>query len=260
MKERLIWTDQFDGEGISRNPMLESHSHDHYELSFVIKGNLTVLFDSRNYKFTDNCVILSPPNTAHHIIVSQGRYFRYNLYFYKAALDTVLGYDKKLAEIFQPGGQALLLQEQTVARIRSAIELLIEETRNENKSLLLGFILNTISQQCGSATAEQPKSCIDDAMRIILNEYPQKLISSEIASRCFVSRTKLMTEFKKKTGYTLLEYITFVRLAHAKEMLLSGNNVYETAIQCGFVNAANFTRVFKKQTGLTPKEYQKGNN
>lgn len=258
MEKALIWTDQFDGDSISRNPMLESHSHNFYELSFVIKGDLTVLFERKNYKFSGSCAILSPPNAAHHMLVDKGRYFRYNIYFYKAALDAVLNHSGRVNDLFQTDGCAIALTEQAVRRIQFTVELLIGEQSSENRALLLGFILNVIAaERKDPSSSELPASYIEDVMRIILNEYPTKLLASELAARCFVSRTKLMTDFKKKTGNTLLEYITFVRLEHAKDALSSGKSIYETAMYCGFVNAANFTKVFKKYFGIPPREYRK---
>lgn len=253
----MIRADKYDGDCGSSSPMLESHSHDYYELSFVIEGDLTILFDRRHYAFKGNCVILSPPKAAHHIIVGESRYFRYNIYFFKAAFGAELGWADKLEDLFVPGGCAVSLSADAVSRIQSAATLMIAEEKDENKVLLLRFILNVIASERGkSAPGELPASYIDNVMRIVLNEYSSKLLAADLARRCFIGRTKLMTDFKNKTGKTLLEYITFVRLEHAKDALRAGKSVYETAVVCGFVNAANFTRVFKNTLGITPREYK----
>lgn len=63
--------------------------------------------------------------------------------------------------------------------------------------------------------------------------------------------------FKKKTGNTINEYATFVRLKLAKEMLISGKSISEIATACGFVNAGNFTRLFRKYFDTFPKDYRK---
>ena len=47
-EEKIVWTDFFDGDRKGRN-IFESHSHDHYELSLVVCGEVTVLFDDKKY-------------------------------------------------------------------------------------------------------------------------------------------------------------------------------------------------------------------
>lgn len=257
LKENAIWTDVFDGDKKGRN-MLESHSHPHFELSFVVCGNITVLFDEKKYSARGNCVILSPPKTNHHIMVEPGRYFRHNIYFWDSLLESLPGYDHKLKQVFEEGGSVVFLTEKGTERLCRIFELIADEESDEGRSLLLALIIGVVFNEAGSDQryGRQKESYIDDVLRVILKEYGEKLIADELAARFFVSRTKLMTDFKAKTGKTLVEQITFVRVEQAKAALNGGEGIFDTAISCGFVNASNFSRVFKRYTGMTPKEYQ----
>ncbi len=255
--DKSIWYDVFNGKRTCKSKMLESHSHDYYELSCVFTGELNVLYEERKYSFTNNCLILTPPNTSHHIMVSEGEYYRYNIYFYKSALDKLLGYSVKLDNVFLQGGAAIGLSAAEGLRIRKIVELLVNDSEEENLKLTLGILLNEILSGKKALQANNSKSYIDDVERLILNEYGNKLIAADLADKFFVSRTKLMTDFKKKTGKTLSEYITFVRLEMAKDHLLTGSGVLTTAVACGFVNSAYFTRIFKKYFNICPKDYKK---
>ena len=253
-----LWCDVFNGEMTKEKRMLESHSHNHYELSCVLKGRVNVIFDNKKFSFINNCFILSPPNTSHNIIVSEGTFYRYNFYFYKSALDKLLGYSVKCDKLFREGGIAFKMQDSTAERINKIGEMFLNETREETKKLLLGIVLTEIiANMDPTATDANRTSYIDDVERIILQAYGSKLLATDLANRFYISRTKLMTDFKKKTGKTLNEYITFVRLEMAKEMLVLGKSIYETAVACRFVNAANFTRIFKKQFNMCPRDYRK---
>jgi len=54
-----------------------------------------------------------------------------------------------------------------------------------------------------------------------------------------------------------VEYITETRIAAAKEMLEQSNlKVYEIAEKLGYESSFYFSKVFKKVTGLSPREYQ----
>lgn len=257
MKEDVVWTDVFDGDPKARS-MLESHNHPYFELSFVISGDITVLFDEKKYQATENCVILSPPETNHHVLVQSGRYFRYNAYFYKSQLEALPQYELKLNKLFAKGGNIVFLTDAATEKILQLFELL-NNSDDEDKNLLLALIIGAVFKEADfeELNGGQKESYIDDVLRVILSEYDKKLVAKDLAARFFVSRTKLMIDFKNKTGKTLVEQITFVRVEQAKVMLSRGVGVYDTAISCGFVNSGNFTRVFKRHTGKTPKEYQK---
>ena len=68
-------------------------------------------------------------------------------------------------------------------------------------------------------------------------------------------------EFSKDTGVKISDYLLKVRMEHAKALLAvadSDQHVYEIAEQIGLGhNPQYFSRLFRKYTGLTPKEYIK---
>lgn len=66
-----------------------------------------------------------------------------------------------------------------------------------------------------------------------------------------------MTGFKKYTGTTLNEYLLRCRLKAAVELLQNGKNEQQTAEECGFTDACNLIRSFKRHFGITPKKYLK---
>lgn len=56
---------------------------------------------------------------------------------------------------------------------------------------------------------------------------------------------------------TVWDYINIKRIDKALSLLANSNeNVLTVATKSGFNNSANFNRIFKKITGLTPKEYR----
>lgn len=74
------------------------------------------------------------------------------------------------------------------------------------------------------------------------------------ANPSYLSRT-----FKKETGQALTEYINLARVKKAKELLAAGDLLtYEVAERVGFHDPAYFSAIFKKYTGISPKEYRSG--
>jgi AraC-like DNA-binding protein len=60
------------------------------------------------------------------------------------------------------------------------------------------------------------------------------------------------------TNKTYYDFLTEIRISHGCRMLVEGNTTIDSiAGDCGFNNASNFYRHFKKITSLTPAAYKK---
>ena len=63
--------------------------------------------------------------------------------------------------------------------------------------------------------------------------------------------------FKLRTGRSLTDYITDIRIGHATRMLVdTTTTIAEIGYSCGFNNLSNFNRIFKKKKGCSPKEFR----
>lgn len=99
-----------------------------------------------------------------------------------------------------------------------------------------------------------------------LNEYfettyhhERKLPNIEmIARKMEVSSRYLTDTLKAETGKTAIEHLHLYLVEEAKTMLLDPSwSISQVAYQLGFEYPQYFSRVFKKKTGLSPKEYQR---
>lgn len=67
----------------------------------------------------------------------------------------------------------------------------------------------------------------------------------------------LSTVFKKETGKTLSEYIREKRVKHALHLLTTTKLQIQTvALHCGIMDVQYFSKIFKRHTGMSPKEYR----
>ena len=95
------------------------------------------------------------------------------------------------------------------------------------------------------------------AKRYIHEHYKEKLTLSDIADYLKISPGYLSTSFSNYMNQTVSDYIARVKIEHAKELIDSGQYlIYEIANQLGFENAYYFSKVFKKVTGISPKNYE----
>jgi AraC-like DNA-binding protein len=64
--------------------------------------------------------------------------------------------------------------------------------------------------------------------------------------------------FKKNIGTSVHQYHLILRMEHAKKNLAAKDfSVAEVASMSGFDDPLYFSRIFKKITGMSPKEFQK---
>ena len=79
-----------------------------------------------------------------------------------------------------------------------------------------------------------------------------------VASDANMSPSYLSFLFKKLNGFTLWDYILSKRVNYARQMLQATEDlILNISLESGFNSLTNFNRVFKRITGLSPKEYRK---
>lgn len=87
------------------------------------------------------------------------------------------------------------------------------------------------------------------------------LTLSELANTLNINASYLSTVFKKETGKTVTGYVNEKRIELAQELLKTTNLQIQTIAQyCGIVDVHYFTRLFKKTTGVSPKQFREENN
>ena len=80
---------------------------------------------------------------------------------------------------------------------------------------------------------------------------------NEVAGQVSLSPSHFSTVFSQETGQTFKEHLTEVRIRRAKELLRSTTlRSFEISYQIGYSDPHYFSYVFRKHTGLSPKEYR----
>ena len=78
---------------------------------------------------------------------------------------------------------------------------------------------------------------------------------ADITREFGISRSLLHIKMKSFANTSMTDYIRRRRMARACELLREGYNVSETAYRTGYSDPNYFTKVFKKEFGITPTEY-----
>jgi|LGVF01.1.fsa_nt_gb two-component system response regulator YesN len=97
-----------------------------------------------------------------------------------------------------------------------------------------------------------------EVIKIIDTSYREEITLEETAKKVNVTPQYLSKLFKSETGKSFKETITEIRVNEAKKLFKSTkSSISEIAYMVGYNDPNYFIRLFKKNTGLTPKEYKK---
>lgn len=92
----------------------------------------------------------------------------------------------------------------------------------------------------------------------INQNYSQDFGLNEMAEMVHMNHAYLSILFKDEVGISFVRYLTQIRMAHAKELLLKGAKVQEVSEAVGYNNYRYFCNIFKKEEGVTPMQFKGG--
>jgi two-component system response regulator YesN len=74
-----------------------------------------------------------------------------------------------------------------------------------------------------------------------------------------ISKNYFCSMFKQETGINFLNYIVQQKIERAKKMLVEENmKVYEVSERLGYSDTTYFSKIFKRNVGVTPQDYKRG--
>lgn len=156
-------------------------------------------------------------------------------------------------EAIRLGVTRFLLKPSNMDELEEAIEVMC---RNLKKKGITG----EGAEESGEKEPEEGASSsfiVKNAMRYIEENYTRKLSLGEVAEKTYVSQWHLSKLLNRHTGQSFSDILNHVRIEHAKELLKDpALRIGDISEQVGFLDLAHFSRVFKKQEGVSANEYR----
>jgi AraC-like DNA-binding protein len=98
---------------------------------------------------------------------------------------------------------------------------------------------------------------VDAIAACVVQRYTQPLTAAEIGRAVGVHPNHAMRAFSQTFGITLWTYVGRLRVAHARHLLATTNRkVTQIGLESGFTSVGRFYDVFRRETGMAPKEYR----
>ncbi|MCD9022542.1 response regulator transcription factor [Cohnella silvisoli] len=121
----------------------------------------------------------------------------------------------------------------------------------------LAGLANTLFDLRGAEQETSTASVIESIQRYIGDSLQGDLSLLQLAETFYFNPSYLSRLYKQATGTNLSDYIIDRRVAAAKELLADKQyKINEIAAKVGVDSVSNFSRYFKKHTGMTPQQYR----
>ncbi|QGQ98416.1 AraC family transcriptional regulator [Paenibacillus psychroresistens] len=254
----------------TRNNVRTLHTHEYYEIHFVVKGTLKHLFaDGKSHVLNVGGLLFIRPDDAHVCLSANEEECHYINIAY--SLNTVFELFKFLGDGFQSKRLldskyppiAHLTQEekrQFLAKFEKIVTLAIHQTaliKTSLRALLIDILVNYYSAFHFNDEPQKP-----DWLLHVYDEMHKKenfiLGSERMVELSEKSHHHLCREFKKHFKATPTSFLNQLRLNYAANMLANSfNSITDIALDLNFNNLSHFHHLFKKQYGVTPAVFRK---
>ncbi|UJF15855.1 AraC family transcriptional regulator [Jeotgalibaca sp. MA1X17-3] len=104
----------------------------------------------------------------------------------------------------------------------------------------------------------QDKQFLEMIFNYIEKNYDHTIILDDITKELNMSKSHMSRTFKKLMRISIIDYMFRYRVLQSKSKLINENvSISEISLKCGFKTTPHYSRMFKKQEGLTPSEYRR---
>ena len=243
------------------------HSHSFYEILYVCSGRLPYLIGAERYRIQPGDVILIPPGVGHQPLRAEDPRTPYRRYVLWVSTEFLNGLGPLLgAEGF--GAPSLLRTTQAnqkiIARRFAAGIREAEEKKPGWQAALYGSTMTLLTMLYRTAADKQTQllqSEGPDLLERILSFVEENLSSpvslEDIACQFYVSQSTVSNLFRQEMGISFHRFLTQRRLIAAKERIAAGEPLESVSAQVGFSDYSAFYRAFKREYGVSPRQYRK---
>ena len=254
----------------SQNPTgTPSHYHEGHEILFVTVGQIRVTVEGQEYIAGPGDLVLLSRFEEHAMQVLTPQYRRYALQLGHEP-SAYTAEDPVLSSVLVNRGGSFRHVVSTAERF-PAFEEVFRQMLLESKdrspmweirlALLQQELLILLYRHAPMlfVTDSSRMAAMVDGIRTGMEQRFQEKMSLEgLAREWHVSASHLAHSFRQITGYAPMEYLTACRLSAAKKYLsTTALPVQEIVDLCGFGDESNFSRLFRRRTGMTPTAFRK---
>ena len=242
------------------------HEHLRIEVNFVQKGTCILHLENESVTFKENELMIISPNIKHAFEAGPEGATLLQLEFLPEIFLN-FGSSNDLSElnpvdIFSQENRLIKIVNNV--RIMRSVQRIVNELNSKkeySQQLVVMYYAELFILICRHMNDIYLPICTNDtlqkAIRHIHLNYQSELSVTDLAIESGVGERYLRKLFSQHLDTSPLDYLNQIRINNSKELLKNTEmSIKEICFNCGFKSPQYFSRVFKKEAGLSPKEFR----
>lgn len=228
--------------------------HDFWEIAYILGGRGFYFLEGHKQEVATGDLILMPPQTRHQEHGGEG------------GVDILfVAFLLKNPELL--GGMKARVIRACPISTTHALHGVLREIKYDdpfNKEMIAALVTSLVvylgrELRRGASVAKDPLDhFIDDSVAYLKKNFSQGIRLKDLCGRYRLNENYFSSAFKRKVGSPPIKFLHALRIEMAKRLLLHGNErMGEIARIVGYEDPLYFSRIFKKTTGLSPKDFRK---
>ena len=247
------------------------HFHNLIEIGYCHYGAGELVIEEDQYRFGAGMVSCIPANFL-HVTKSDTHVRAFWEYLYISPADILKQQGKPMQEtrniIDAVNRSAFFIKVEENPIFVTLIRAIFEEMQNKNAYYreCVGGLAYTLLyeiarfngrgnvQSCGKNNSLQ----LENAIEYVERNYPNNFKIADLANECHMSETHFRRVFQEKMNMTPVEYVNFVRVKKACELIDKTDiSMEDVAEKVGFITPSTFNRNFRRIIGTSPYQWKK---
>lgn len=253
-------------------PKVDLHSHNYYEFYFFLEGDAQMQVEEELFPVRHGDIMLIPPHHPHRPIIrsQETPYRRFVFWISQEYCNHLLQSSPDYAYIMQyveiEKRYIFHTDQISFNMVQSKLLRLLEEMRSQKfgrdaqiavciNDLVLN--LNRLAYEQNTPKRKNPEYLLYQQLEAYIEEHLEEDLSLEtLAKQFYVSKYHIAHIFKDNIGLSIHQYITKKRLNLCKEAISGKMSITEAYHLYGFGDYSSFYRAFKKEFGISPKDFR----
>jgi len=249
------------------------HWHREYELVLLTKGKINLGINGNQFQLEEGGIVFFNSGDIHYIVATpdSNRFvYQFDMSLFNESIVKKINLVERLNQVSQVSS---LWSDDLRLRVRKILLEIVEEENRQQSDM--NFVIEGLMYQLVTLmirefpkNSETKNSGINIKSKMILetlnkvflyveSNYENKMTLEDVAEAAGFSVYYFTRFFKKNVGQTFVEFLNNYRIDKAKwEIINTDASISAILNKVRFSSNKTFYRLFKKQTGISPKQYR----
>jgi len=249
------------------------HWHREYELVLLTKGKINLGINGNQFQLEEGGIVFFNSGDIHYIVATpdSNRFvYQFDMSLFNESIVKKINLVERLNQVSQVSS---LWSDDLRLRVRKILLEIVEEENRQQSDM--DFVIEGLMYQLVTLmirefpkNSETKNSGINIKSKMILetlnkvflyveSNYENKMTLEDVAEAAGFSVYYFTRFFKKNVGQTFVEFLNNYRIDKAKwEIINTDASISAILNKVRFSSNKTFYRLFKKQTGISPKQYR----